>query len=89
MIRMKANRKMRLVLSLLLLGSSGLVFQAANCVSFVSDSTLAATNICFIVDCTNGFFGGLVQPCGSPLTSLDDLLADCPAPVIINVGNGN
>jgi hypothetical protein len=82
---MRTTRKLLLIL--LLVGSSGMVFQASNCVAFTAENTLAATNVCFIVDCVNGFFGGLVQPCGNPFDTLDDLLADCPAPVVINLPN--
>ena len=84
MFSVRTNR--RLLLVLLLVCSSGLVFQAGNCVAFAAENTMAATNVCFIVDCVNGFFGGLIQPCGSPLTSIDDLLADCPTPVILDIG---
>ena len=66
---------------LLLVGA--FVMQPASCVSRTASTTLAATNFCFIFDCQNGFFGGLIQPCGSPLTSFDDILQDCPAPVVI------
>ena len=84
MLRRKTSW-MRVLLVLLLIGSSGLVFQASNCVAFTAENTLAATNVCFIFDCVNGFFGGLIQPCGNPLFSTDDLVNDCPRPINLDL----
>jgi len=37
---------------------------------------LSATNFCFLLDCQNGFFGGLIDPCNDP--SAGATLLDCP-----------
>ena len=74
----------RVIVWSLIVLTGGLVFQAGNCVAFALDSTMAATNICYIIDCQNGLFGGLINPCGSPFTSADDLLQDCPAPISLS-----
>lgn len=57
------------------------------CNRFVSNGVLSATNFCFLLDCRNGFFGGLIDPCADP--SQGALLLDCPGAVVFDNGNGN
>lgn len=33
------------------------------CTSFLAESTLTSADFCFIFDCTNGIFGGTIDPC--------------------------
>ena len=35
------------------------------CGSLASEAAISATDMCFIFDCTNGAFGGLIDPCGT------------------------
>lgn len=80
------RRSYRITMWLLILLTGSVLTQfgpAGSCFSFGVDNTLAGTNFCFIFDCQNGFLGGLIQPCGSPLDSRDDIFQDCPAPVVI------
>ncbi len=55
----------------------GVLFQTPGCATFGLQSALAALDFCAILDCQNGLFGGLIRPCGSPLSVEDDILADC------------
>jgi hypothetical protein len=77
---MRRTARRVLVWALVVL-TNGMVFDAASCYSFKSDTVLSSVNWCYVIDCQNGLFGGLIQPCGSPLLGTDDLLQDCPSPV--------
>ncbi len=46
-----------------------------SCNRFVSNGVLSTTNFCFLLDCENGFLGGLVDPCNDP--SQGGVLLDC------------
>ena len=35
------------------------------CGSTLSEASIASVDMCFVFDCTNGIFGGLIQPCSS------------------------
>lgn len=50
-------------------GAGGMLMQTSNfaCESFAGESLFTATDTCFIFDCQNGAFGGLLQPCGVAL----------------------
>jgi hypothetical protein len=39
------------------------------CGSMASEAGIASTDMCFIFDCTNGAFGGLLDPCGTMVGS--------------------
>ncbi len=56
------------LLSATVLGGACL-FQSGNltCGSFASEAAIASLDMCFIFDCTNGAFGGLIDPCGTVL----------------------
>ncbi len=45
------------------------LFQGGNlaCGSFASEAAIASLDMCFIFDCTNGIFGGLIDPCATVL----------------------
>jgi hypothetical protein len=51
------------------------------CGSFYAHGAVSGVDFCFLLNCDNGFFGGLVQPCGDPNNPDDDLLVDCGAGV--------
>lgn len=46
------------------------------CGRFASNTLASSIDFCFLLDCENGFFGGIVDPCGTASTA-DDLLVDC------------
>ena len=47
------------------------------CGSFYANGLVSSVDFCFLLNCDNGFLGGLVQPCGDPNNPDDDLLVDC------------
>lgn len=53
------------------LGSGG-------CARFATNGLASSVDFCYLLDCDNGFFGGLVSPCGDPNSSADNYLVDCP-----------
>lgn len=88
----------RLWVWLTLLGSGATMFQVIggftdangatriSCRDFWVNGLSTSVDFCYLLDCQNGFFGGLVQPCGDPTTAADDLLVDCPG---TTTGNTN
>ena len=75
-------------------GAGGMLMQTSNfaCESYAGESLFTATDTCFIFDCQNGAFGGLLQPCGVALNPnpIDPLsggpfFSDC----VPGVSNGN
>ena len=47
------------------------------CISFSSEQALATTDFCFLFDCQNGAYGGLIDFCS--LSTLEEpLFTDCP-----------
>jgi hypothetical protein len=53
----------------LLMAAGGYTFQiGTGCASFGGEQVLIATDFCFIFDCNNGAFGGLIQPCRGAAT---------------------
>ena len=70
--------KFRSLAILVATGISGAaLFQTPGCSTFVATSAISALDFCAILDCQNGLLGGLIRPCGSPLSTTDDILADC------------
>lgn len=49
------------------------------CSSFYANGIATSVDFCYLLNCDNGFIGGLVQPCGDPNSAEDDLLVDCGA----------
>lgn len=71
-------------LCLAAVGILGAVRQSA-CIAFGSSQLLGTVDFCFVFDCQNGLFGGVVDPCPDPLTDVLDgestnLFVDCPDP---------
>jgi len=67
----------RLFMFMLLMAGGSALFSGspnAGCFRMAAGTTLVATDFCFIFDCTNGIFGGVLDPC-NPVP----LLNDCPA----------
>lgn len=73
----------------LLVGTSVLFASGAlNCTSYAVQQTLSTLDFCFLLDCQNGAFGGLLDPCGQgglligndlgSVQELESLLVDCP-----------
>lgn len=84
------RRSARKLLTCAVLAAGGgylLAGPGTGCVPFAAETTLGATDFCFIFDCQNGIFGGTVDPCANtgtnPLTGLPrgPLFADCPTTV--------
>jgi len=50
-----------------------------NPLRFFTNSAGSAIDFCWLLDCQNGFFGGLVDPCADP--SMGGWLLDCPGGV--------
>jgi hypothetical protein len=47
------------------------------CGSFATNGILSSVDFCYLLNCDNGFLGGVIQPCGDPNSTLDDYLVDC------------
>lgn len=89
---MKRRITQRIWTWLTLLASGGTLFQViggftdttgatrAGCRDFWVNGINTSVDFCYLLDCQNGFLGGLVQPCGP-----NSLLTDCQN---INIGNG-
>ena len=70
--------KFRSLAILVATGISGAaLFQTPGCVTFAATTVVSALDFCAILDCQNGLLGGVIRPCGSPLSTDDDVLADC------------
>jgi hypothetical protein len=69
-------RKRRLLrYTMLLLGGAALFGNAnAACTRIAGDQALLSLNACFIFDCQDGLFGGLIDPC----VAGQELFIDCP-----------
>lgn len=70
-------RKAIALLSLVAGGGYLMSGPGTGCGSYVAESTLTATDFCFIFDCQNGILGGTIDPCATTGTQ-GPLLADCP-----------
>ena len=60
------RRKHRRFAAAAIFGAGGMMMQSPNfaCESFAGESLFTAIDACFIFDCSNGAFGGVLQPCG-------------------------
>jgi hypothetical protein len=87
---MKKTFKTRLAVKMLAL-SGGVMFGALpgdlGCTSFFANAQLASTNFCFLLNCNDGAFGGLIDFCapvnftsfvGGVTQQEESFLADCP-----------
>ena len=74
------SRRIAVEAMLLLGGLTLLAGPGTGCFSFAAETALTATDFCFVFDCTNGIFGGVVQPCGAggTLGNEGPLFTDCP-----------
>ena len=69
--------------SLMVLAATAVVGMLFNttCASFASEQVFRTVDFCFLFDCQNGAFGGLIDPCPDPGTGDDstiNLFVDCP-----------
>lgn len=71
---MRRSRPRWLTVAMLITsGAVTFVLTTGACQKFGAQKTLTAVDWCYIFDCQNGLFGGLVDPCnGDPV-----LFADC------------
>jgi hypothetical protein len=58
-------------------GFSNAHIPGGGCGSFYANGVVSGVDFCYLLNCDNGFIGGLVQPCGDPDNPDDDLLVDC------------
>ncbi len=82
--RKSSRTKTAWVLCLMGAATMGALRQSA-CIAFGSEELLRTIDFCFVFDCQNGLFGGVVDPCPDPLVDpLDgtstNLFVDCPVP---------
>lgn len=85
---MMKRRRMRIWVWLSMFLTGATVFQvggfttrngalAGSCNNFWINGVTSSVDFCYLLDCQNGFFGGLVQPCDPR----NPLLVDCiPVP---------
>lgn len=61
------NRLTRIAVATCTLFGGGYLFASGNlsCGSFATEAAVSAVDMCFIFDCTNGAFGGLIDPCAT------------------------
>ncbi|MFH0981460.1 MAG: hypothetical protein V2A79_07975 [Planctomycetota bacterium] len=73
------DRRVRTLVVLGLVATTGMLFAGSGlaCASLGFDQAAASVDFCFLFDCQNGAFGGLVKFC-DPNNPEQSLLADCP-----------
>jgi len=83
-------RRRRKSVVLGLLAGTGILFVSGGltCTSYGLQQTLSTLDFCFLLDCQNGAFGGLLDLCGEggllvgndigSAQELESLLVDCP-----------
>jgi hypothetical protein len=54
--------RVRWIIGLAAMATIGMLNQTA-CVGFAADQLQRTVNFCFLFDCQNGAFGGLLDPC--------------------------
>jgi hypothetical protein len=64
-----------------IIGGSG----GTGCSRFVSNGVASSVDFCYLLDCQNGFLGGVVDPCAGGTGSL---LVDCADQLGTNTTNG-
>ncbi len=74
------KRRVRILTCLAALSCAGILLQGGQCISTGINIALAGLDFCSIIG-PNCVFGPFA-PCGDPTTDADDLLFDCPPPVI-------
>jgi hypothetical protein len=81
---MVRNRRRKMIAAVGALAGATL-FSTTNfaCESFVGESLMTSANMCFIFDCNNGAFGGILRPCQLPGTvgqaeGVPGTFLDCP-----------
>ncbi len=50
--------------------------RGTGCARFATNGLASSIDFCYLLDCQNGFFGGIVDPCAGGTTG--NLLVDCP-----------
>ena len=82
-----SRRRSRIWVAMCLALSGAYLCTSGNltCGSFGADAAVSSTDMCFMFDCDEGIFGGIIDPCtevggrGSGTTS-GTFFADCPPP---------
>lgn len=72
------NRSLRVLALLGLVTTCGMLFAGSGlaCASMAFDQSATSVDFCFLFDCAQGAYGGLVRFC-DPQNPEDSLLADC------------
>ena len=81
------RRALRIWTWLAMIGSGATLFQTYpitgtggggnfGCQRFATNAVSGSLDFCYVFDCQNGFFGGVVDPCND--TSMGPWLLDCP-----------
>ena len=63
--------KFRVALSLLATGAVVFISGFGNCTNLAFDGASGTLDLCFLFDCTDGIFGGLIDPCAEVFTRPD------------------
>jgi hypothetical protein len=71
------------------IGFTNTAVPGGGCSSFATNGVLSSVDFCYLLNCDNGFLGGVVQPCGDPDSVLDDYLVDCPGGLGGGLGGGD
>ncbi len=58
--------------------------RGTGCARFTDNGVVSSIDFCYVLDCENGFFGGIIDPCAG---GTGDLLVDCPT-VTTTTGTG-
>ena len=73
------RRQLRVLVTLGLVTTTGILFSSgsgAACANFVANPAQSSVNFCFLFDCQNGAYGGLIQFC-NPVDPERGLFVDC------------
>ena len=63
---MRARSRLVMITAALALGGGFLTAGAGTgCANYLVETTLSAADFCFIFDCTQGLFGGTIDPCAA------------------------
>lgn len=74
------SRRVRMCVMLGLVATTGMLFAGSGlaCTSLALDQAASSVDFCFLFDCTQGAYGGLVEFCNEA-DPTHSLLADCMA----------
>ncbi len=65
---MRRRKRTKWILGLAAAAALGVLYQTA-CMSMAGEEFLRTVDFCFLFDCQNGAFGGLIDPCSGATTT--------------------